>query len=83
MDILIPLINQAKGKRMAVDVPSGLDVDTGVASTPTVIADYTCTFVAEKAMNQVDEAKKYLGETHVVDIGINIYRSGLDRKLNA
>ena len=81
MDILIPLINQANGKRMAVDVPSGLNVDTGIAAKPTVIADYTCTFVAQKKMNEVDAAKPYLGETRVVDIGINIDRSGLKSRL--
>lgn len=82
LDQLIPAINRAKGKRMAVDLPSGLDVDTGQPATPTVVADYTCTFVAKKPMNEVESAQRYLGETHVVDIGINIDRSGLAKKLS-
>ena len=33
---------------LAVDLPSGLDCDTGIPSNPTVRADMTVTFVAEK-----------------------------------
>ncbi len=44
----IEAINGAVRRVLAVDLPSGLDCDSGVAFTQTVTADHTCTFVAAK-----------------------------------
>lgn len=66
---LIGLINQMPAKRFAVDLPSGLDCDTGIPAIPTVHADHTCTFVAEKIGFRNPAAQSYLGKIHVVDIG--------------
>jgi NAD(P)H-hydrate epimerase len=60
---------QPKGK-LAVDVPSGLDCDTGQPAEHTVIADHTCTFVAPKAGFAAPAAAAYLGAVDVVSIGI-------------
>ncbi len=57
-------------RRVAVDLPSGLDGDTGVAHNPTVRADLTCTFVAPKMGFANRYAKSYLGEVRVLDIGV-------------
>jgi NAD(P)H-hydrate epimerase len=54
---------------LAVDVPSGLDCDTGEPSSVTVRADVTCTFVATKVGFTKPTAQEYLGELHVVSIG--------------
>ena len=62
-------MNAAAGRRLAVDLPSGMDCDTGEASDPTVRADHTCTFVAEKRGFAKPRAAAYLGEVHIVDIG--------------
>ena len=44
----IRLMNHSKGIRVAVDVPSGLDAETGKAKDPTVIADLTVTLYKKK-----------------------------------
>jgi NAD(P)H-hydrate epimerase len=69
MDQAIRLMNAADGKLLAVDLPSGLDCDTGEPAEPTLRADHTCTFVAEKIGFTKPAAKDFLGQVHVVDIG--------------
>jgi NAD(P)H-hydrate epimerase len=53
-----------------VDVPSGLDCDTGQPAAHTVRADHTCTFAAMKTGFRQPAAKPYLGTVHVCDIGV-------------
>ncbi len=60
--------NQAR--KMALDLPSGLDCDTGRIQNPTFRATHTCTFVAAKPGLLVDDAKQVVGELSVVDIGV-------------
>ena len=61
---------QAQGKRVvAIDVPSGLDCDTGAPSNATIVADVTVTFVAMKRGFLADSAKPFLGNVIVADIG--------------
>jgi NAD(P)H-hydrate epimerase len=57
-------------KRLAVDLPSGLDCDTGQPANPTLRADITCTMVAPKIGFRAATAKPLLGQVHVVSIGI-------------
>ena len=57
-------------KVLAVDVPSGLDCDTGQPATHTVRADHTCTFAAMKIGFTQPAAKPYIGTVHVCDIGV-------------
>lgn len=68
-DQAIDAINATKCRRVAVDLPSGLDSDTGVAGNPTIRADHTCTFVAAKRGFVVAGAERYTGVVHVLDIG--------------
>jgi NAD(P)H-hydrate epimerase len=56
-------------KVLAVDIPSGLDCDTGQPLGPTVRAHHTATFVAPKIGFSAPEAREWLGEVHVVHIG--------------
>lgn len=63
-------MNAQRAKRLAVDVPSGLDCDTGKASTSCVRADHTCTFVAAKRGFLEPSAVEYVGQLHVVSIGV-------------
>jgi NAD(P)H-hydrate epimerase len=60
----------AKTRALAVDVPSGLDCDTGQPSTHTVRADHTCTLAAMKIGFTQPAAKPYTGTVHVCDIGV-------------
>jgi NAD(P)H-hydrate epimerase len=55
---------------LAVDVPSGLDVDTGQPAAECVQADVTATFVAMKAGFSQPAAKPFLGRIEVLGIGV-------------
>jgi NAD(P)H-hydrate epimerase len=52
-----------------VDIPSGLDCDTGEPLGPTVRAHHTVTFVAPKKGFAGAAARAWVGQVHVVDIG--------------
>ena len=69
LDMAIRRMNAAAAKRLAVDLPSGLDCDTGEPAEPTFRADHTCTFVATKVGFANPAAVAYLGQVHVLDIG--------------
>lgn len=68
-DVAIRQMNAAAAKRLAVDLPSGLDCDTGDLADPTIRANHTCTFVAPKAGFANPRAAPFLGQVHVLDIG--------------
>lgn len=55
---------------VAVDTPSGVDVDTGELSGPHVTADLTVTFGTHKPCHLVDPAAGAAGVVHLVDIGL-------------
>jgi NAD(P)H-hydrate epimerase len=57
---------------LAVDVPSGLDCDTGEPLGTCIRADRTVTFVAEKIGFAEPTAKQFLGQVTVGDIGCPI-----------
>jgi NAD(P)H-hydrate epimerase len=68
-DAAIEWFNQQPARKLAVDVPSGLDCDTGHAASDAVRADVTCTFVARKVGYSNADAVKYTGKVRVLDIG--------------
>lgn len=67
---LIDGLNAHRAKKLAVDLPSGLDCDTGIPGIPTFRADHTCTFVAPKVGFANPAAKEFLGTVSVHDIGV-------------
>jgi NAD(P)H-hydrate epimerase len=66
----IAWMNRQSGRRLAVDVPSGLDCDTGAAAAATVRASVTCTFVAAKPGLVAASTAEFVGQLHVVSIGV-------------
>ncbi|MDD1776594.1 MAG: NAD(P)H-hydrate epimerase, partial [Candidatus Helarchaeota archaeon] len=64
----IDLINSLKGVKIAVDIPSGLNPETGAVEDIAVKADLTVTF--HKAKTGLVKNKEYVGEIIPVDIGI-------------
>ncbi|MHC1635849.1 MAG: NAD(P)H-hydrate dehydratase [Candidatus Methanospirareceae archaeon] len=71
----IDLINEAKERNNAfvisVDVPSGLDPDTGVGTGDKVVkANLTVTFHKMKRGLKREEAREYVGVVEVASIGI-------------
>jgi NAD(P)H-hydrate epimerase len=69
-DRIVTAINAAPARILAVDIPSGLDADTGLPMGATVRAQYTVTFVAPKAGFANPLAAAWLGQVHVADIGV-------------
>lgn len=68
---LIRQVNRAcRGFVLAVDVPSGVDTDTGAVLGEAIRADLTVTFAAAKWCHFLRPAAQYRGELKVVDIGI-------------
>lgn len=65
---MINLINSAKGLKVAVDVPSGVDPDTGEVKDIAVDANLTITFHRPKL--GLPAAGDYCGEVVVAPIGI-------------
>jgi NAD(P)H-hydrate epimerase len=68
-DAVIAAINASGKKVLAVDIPSGLDCDTGRPLGPTVRAAHTVTLVAPKKGFAETTAAEWLGRVHVADIG--------------
>jgi NAD(P)H-hydrate epimerase len=67
---IIETINKAHKLIVAVDIPSGLSADTGVVPGSCIRADLTVTFAVPKQGLVLFPAANYVGELHVVDIGI-------------
>jgi len=62
--------NQLSAVRIAIDIPSGLDCDTGMDGEPTLVADHTLTFVASKIGFAFGNAEAVLGKVSVLSIGV-------------
>jgi len=69
VDAMITAINAASSRVVAIDIPSGLDGDTGETPGECVAADHTITFVAPKVGMTTPRASGLVGQTHVVGIG--------------
>jgi NAD(P)H-hydrate epimerase len=70
---IVAAIEKTRVPVLAIDIPSGLDCDTGRAlGSACVAATRTITFVAEKIGFDRPEARKYLGRVSVGDIGCPI-----------
>ena len=62
-------MNASTNPVLAVDIPSGLDCDTGEALGAAVRARHTATFVACKKGFLNPASRAWTGEVHVIDIG--------------
>lgn len=67
---VVMLANKLNTTRVAVDLPSGLDGDTGKVANDAFLADLTCTFIATKHGMNTDNGRRHCGEVQLVDIGI-------------
>ncbi len=65
-------INSAGKPIIAIDIPTGLDCDTGSPTDPTVRAQMTVTMVAPKLGFAQPGAADFTGEVRVVDIGVPV-----------
>jgi NAD(P)H-hydrate epimerase len=70
LDRVATAINASAARVLAVDIPSGLDADTGRPQGPTVRAQHTATVAALKKGFAAPEAREWLGLVHVIDMGM-------------
>jgi alanine racemase len=68
--------NVGNALTVAVDLPSGIDADTGTVEGPAVRADVTVTFGAVKPGLLIDPGKGHAGVVELVDIGLAPYLDG-------
>jgi hydroxyethylthiazole kinase-like uncharacterized protein yjeF len=68
-DVVLAM-NASSGPRFAVDLPSGLDADTGAALGVAVEAKVTATFAHYKLGLLTPSGASLAGRIHVVDIGV-------------
>ncbi len=66
----IEAINSSQKQVIAVDVPSGLDADSGVAYSPTVQATTTVTLGLPKPGLLAGDGRGFAGDIWVADIGV-------------
>ena len=69
-DDAIRWLNQKTARRVALDIPSGLDCDSGEIGTPCLEAEQTFTFVAAKPGLLLPASQALVGTLQVIDIGI-------------
>lgn len=75
MERLVETVNACRAKTgartVALDLPSGLDADSGRPARPTIVADVTVTFAAWKVGFDAPEAQPFLGRIVLAGIGIS------------
>lgn len=67
---LLARMSRASGRRVALDVPSGMDADRGAALGAAFEADVTVTFAHAKLGHLTGAGARLCGAVHVVDIGV-------------
>jgi NAD(P)H-hydrate epimerase len=70
LDRVIERLNQISARHLAVDIPSGLDGESGEAARTTFRADVTATLVAAKPGLVAAGAVPYVGRLEVLEIGV-------------
>jgi ADP-dependent NAD(P)H-hydrate dehydratase / NAD(P)H-hydrate epimerase len=66
----------ADGTVVAVDLPSGIDADTGTVDGPAVQADVTVTFGVLKPGLLIDPGAGHAGAVQLIDIGLGPHLAG-------
>lgn len=67
---VIELINYLKIPIISIDIPSGINADTGAIYGIAVKATKTITFILPKLAHVILPSKEYCGDIEVIDIGI-------------
>ncbi|MBP3626603.1 MAG: NAD(P)H-hydrate dehydratase [Clostridia bacterium] len=72
---LIEKINSIGGIKIAIDIPSGVEADSGAVMGAAVRADMTVTFIALKPCFLLPESSDYCGKVEVADIGVKPHKA--------
>jgi NAD(P)H-hydrate epimerase len=67
---VIEAINDADAFILAIDIPSGVNGDTGAYQKACVIADATAIMCLPKRGNYLYPGREFCGDLHLVDIGV-------------
>jgi ADP-dependent NAD(P)H-hydrate dehydratase / NAD(P)H-hydrate epimerase len=70
LESVISEMNRAAPPKVAIDLPSGLDADTGAALGTVVMAHATVTFGHYKTGLLTPQGSRAAGAVHVVDLGV-------------
>lgn len=70
INLIIDKMNSVNAVKIAVDLPSGVETDTGTLLGSTFKSDFTVTFIALKPCLLLPPASDFCGETVVADIGV-------------
>ncbi|UNZ17756.1 NAD(P)H-hydrate dehydratase [Streptomyces sp. 891-h] len=73
---LADLVRDAGVPVVAVDLPSGVDADTGEVPGPALPAEATVTFGAYKPGLLIDPAREHAGAVRLIDIGLGPHLPG-------
>lgn len=76
---IIKKINSVKTPVVSVDIPSGIDADTGKKLADAIKSNLTVTMVAVKKGLLINDGRKYAGQIAVTDIGLNFSRLERER----
>ncbi|KAG5483369.1 hypothetical protein LSCM1_04917 [Leishmania martiniquensis] len=76
---LIRHINALTIPRVAIDIPSGLNAETGEAAGACVKADHTATFICLKPGLLTGQAKEYVGQLHYRSLGLEEWMAAPER----
>lgn len=67
---VVKLLNWSRVQVLAVDIPSGVEADTGRVHGEAIKADYTVTFALPKLGLIMENSRAYVGKLSVADISI-------------
>jgi NAD(P)H-hydrate epimerase len=67
---VVTFINDARTRKVALDVPSGMNADTGAAMGAAVRAELTVTFAHLKLGHVTGQGAHFSGAVRVVDVGV-------------
>ena len=74
--------NSSNACVLALDIPSGLNADTGVAYSPCIRADWTATFLALKPGLLTAEGPDHCGTISVHSLGVDVGAGAPGRRLD-
>ncbi len=81
---LISMLNRSSIPVLAVDIPSGLNADTGVVMGNAVCATHTVSFIGLKQGLITGKARDYVGQLHFDGLGVEAaFNADCDAKVRA
>jgi YjeF N-terminal domain protein len=64
------VVNKASSHRIVLDIPSGINSDTGEIAPYAFIGEFSCVFDSYKPLHSMKKLKSYFGELVLLDIGL-------------